>query len=158
MKILRQIIVLFSVSIVIGIVFNQFLPRGIPWYRLVRGSFSFQSSDTVPVEIISADSALVLLQEQKGQFIDLRVRDDYQLDHIPSSLNLPPDIVLSGKADQILPDSGRVILYDQEGDLETLRRAAGRLSSTRFQTIYLIFGGYLNWLEKGYPVKKGEKP
>lgn len=158
MRILRQIFVLISVSIVIGMVFNQFSPRGIPWYRLVPSFFFIHSDISVPVKIISADSAFTLLQEQKGQFIDLRLPADYRLDHIPTALNIPLDTVLSGKADRILPETGTVILYDAEGDLESLRRAAGKLRATRFRAMYLLFDGYLGWLEKEYPVNRGENP
>ncbi len=141
-------------SLVLGILVNQWHPRGIGIKNLLWNNFFGSEKTESAVQIISVDSAFALLKEPHTAFLDLRSLDDYQLDHIPGAIYVSRNELLrgTGKAFSI-PKRDKIIIYDQEGDLNQLKLASQIFARVGFNQIFLLFGGYVQWLEKGMDIE-----
>jgi rhodanese-related sulfurtransferase len=139
-----------------GLIINQLHPKGISIKILFHPSLLLQQKLSDEFYIISTDSALILLDHSMAEFLDIRTSEDYQLDHISGAHHLSFNHLLSGSTEGInIQPAVKVIIYDQEGEMEKLRLAAISLQQTGYKNIYLLFGGYLNWLQKGYSIEQG---
>jgi rhodanese-related sulfurtransferase len=153
MKSFYRIVAIFLFSFIIGLIYNQLVPAGIKWQLLVPLHLIDTEND---VAIISADSVFVLMQYRDVGFIDCRSTQDYELDHIIHAHNMTITKILSN---EILPNISEKeiwILYDNDGKTEELRIAANSLSRNGIKNLFILFGGYISWLEKNYPTELGE--
>ncbi|GAB4363871.1 MAG: hypothetical protein Kow0042_02030 [Calditrichia bacterium] len=157
MKILYKIVIIFLLSLLSGLIYNQFHPRGIKFHTLLPPQFYLNEAIERQIKILSVDSAFVLLTQDNVLFVDLRTPADYAVDHIRGAKYMKEGNLLD---DEEMPDDSSclvVVLYDEEGNLEKLKPVAARLIKEKKQPIYLLFGGYLEWLNKGYPVETGSE-
>lgn len=155
MKTVFRIILIILFSLLTGIIINQLLPGGVGWRTLVYPALFKTGLINSDIVIISADSAIVLLHDESTVFVDVRPPDDYQIDHIPGAQNIPSaDLIRGNFAGSDRLNSGQnVLLYDQEGDLEQLELLSSFWSSHQEKKVYILFGGYLLWLQNQYPVE-----
>lgn len=152
---IRIFLIIFT-ALLLGLMINLLHPKGISFRILFHPSLFLRQNLAGEYHIISADSALILLDQSMVEFLDIRTADDYHLDHIPGAHHLSFNHLLSGfTADIGIQSDVKVIIYDQEGEMEQLKLAAISLQQAGYRNIYLLFGGYLNWLQKGYSVEQG---
>lgn len=151
MKSLLRLLVILVASFAIGFIYNQIYSEGIQWQFL----FPASSSNDVSVKIIAADSALILLQSGAAGFIDLRAIDDYNLDHIRGAVHYSLQEILRKEFRANLRRKKKWILYDARGDLENMRIAANSLGGKGAESVYILYGGFLAWLNKGYFTETG---
>jgi len=153
MNTINKIIVILLSALSAGLLFNQFSANGIKWPMLLPASLLSSGDQENAVHIVSADSLFLWLEEQQVVLIDIRSAEDFQLDHIPGAIHLPFSEIFSRMPEwEKTPPRGWVI-YDQEGDMENLNMAASELIRKGYRPVYLLFGGYLSWLDARYPVK-----
>lgn len=104
--------------------------------------------------VISSDSALALMEAKNLTIIDTRPEEDYRLDRIIGSINVPLQYFLTGQYVKKLPEErASLFLYDENGDLNKLKFTFSMLSEQGYNEIYFLYGGYFSWLEKGLPVE-----
>jgi rhodanese-related sulfurtransferase len=152
---IRIIFIIFT-ALLLGLIINQLHPKGVSIKILFHPTLLLQQNLSGEFYVISADSALILLDHSLVEFLDIRTSDDYQLDHISGAHYLSFNHLLSGFTDGIgIQPAAKVIIYDQEGEMEQLGLAAISLQQAGYKNIYLLFGGYLNWLQKGYSIERG---
>jgi rhodanese-related sulfurtransferase len=143
------------VSLIIGLVYNQFHPKGLHWQFLFSPALNTDRTQGNHFTVISADSALNLLNTDNVLFVDTRNPQDYKLDHISGSLNIPLDLFFTATSQIGLPrDKSHIVLYDEEGDLEKLALAVSVIKSEQLESVSVLFGGYLAWLNMGLPVEQ----
>lgn len=151
-----RISAIIFVSLVLGLIYNQFHPQGLHWRFLFSPTFSDGNSQKNPFTVISADSAFVLMNLGDLIFIDTRGAEDFQLDHIKGAMNVPMEIFLTASDTIKLPkEKNLIVLYDQEGNIEKLALSASVLKTAQNKRLYILYGGYLSWLNRGYPVEQG---
>jgi len=148
----RILIVVFG-AIIFGIIYNQFHPNGIKWQLYFPGNINGSENNAA---IISADSALVLLQKGTAGFIDCRPKEDFGLDHILNAYHIPLNILWNDTKPDLPSTKSIWILYDYEGKLDELRLASSILKKNGVKNVHVLFGGYISWLEKNYPTELGE--
>jgi rhodanese-related sulfurtransferase len=153
MKILYRISIIILLSLALGLVVNQLHSSGIPLNLLLLSS-SIGKEDTGKVYYISVDSARTLLNNPGTTFIDIRPGDEYQFDHIPGAINLPLFKLLRESIPTGIA-SGSLVIYDEAGNLEQLKLAAGILAQTGTSSVSVLITGYLKWIERDYPVEGG---
>jgi rhodanese-related sulfurtransferase len=152
-KIIYRITLIILLSLFLGLVVNQLHSSGIP-LNLLLSSSSIGKEDTGKVYYISVDSARTLLNNPETTFIDIRPGDEYQFDHIPGAVNLPLFKLLRESIPTGIA-SGSLVIYDEAGNLEQLKLAAGIFVKAGAPSVSILITGYLNWVEWNYPVESG---
>jgi rhodanese-related sulfurtransferase len=154
MKTVFRIILIILFALVVGIIINQLQPGGISWRSLLYPALFKAGVLKSDIMVVSADSAMALLHNGSAVFVDVRTEEDYQLDHIPGAENIPSGIIIKGRFSTLGNYNNETfILYDEEGDLEQLELLSAIWSSQRVKKTYILFGGYLSWLQNQYPVE-----
>lgn len=153
-RILYRITFIILLSLFLGLVVNQLHSSGIPLNMLFSTS-SIEKKDAAKIYYISADSARILLNNPGTVFIDIRPRDEYQFDHISGAVNLPLfKLIRESIPTEITSDS--LVIYDEAGNLEQLKLAAGFLAKAGAPSVSILINGYLQWIAQNYPVELGE--
>ena len=154
MKTIIRMAVIGSVSLIIGLLVNPFLDEGIPWRLLAP-----MNMDPVKQARITYYDAATAVSVSEGKavfFIDIRPQGDYRLDHIPHAANMPFVDFFRKPARFLLPDQGTtVIVYDFEFGSKRARILARYLIQKGFTQAGMLYPGFSEWLESGYPVEKG---
>ena len=149
--------IILIAALMLGLIYNNFHPRGIKTNLLFHSGLFTQKELTGTVHIISADSAFLLLAQPSVRFMDLRATEDYKLDHIPGTVHVAFDELLNGNFKEIpIGLEDKLIIYDQEGKMEQLHLAVITLQQAGYTDISILFGGYLNWLEKSFTIANGQ--
>ena len=156
MKTISRIVIICFVTFAVGFLYNQLYKDGIKRQLLFSPSFLKQSKSQNLVKIIIADSAFVLWNGGQTDFIDIRSRDDFHLDHITGAKCIPLNELLIGGKLPKLEKNRLLVIYDQEGDLDNLKIATNEILKEKLRTVYILFGGYLSWLEGDYPIEGDE--
>jgi rhodanese-related sulfurtransferase len=152
-----RIAIILTTAVLLGLVYNQFYPKGIKINLLFHSSLLIPKDNTQTFYVISTDSATILHEQPAVTFLDIRPREDYQLDHIPGANHVDFNQLLNGTfKDFSIKPGDKIIIYDQEGKMEQLHLAAILLRQSGYTDIFILFGGYLKWLEKGFAIESGE--
>ncbi|MBN2366394.1 MAG: hypothetical protein JXL67_09500 [Calditrichaeota bacterium] len=149
---------MFIIALISGLVINELHPRGISWRLLFIPLFSQSSSEKHEYTVTSVDSAFVLWQRKEIFLVDIRSESDYLFDHIPGAVHISLKELKAGRLLKIAQPSERekLLIYDGEGNMGNLNLAARILSNQDFPEIYLLFGGYMAWIQRGYPIEGGD--
>jgi rhodanese-related sulfurtransferase len=152
MKRLSRVSLIVTISLLVGLIFNFLHPKGINWKILIPLNIYERVENDSTVQIISADSAYVLWKIGETKFIDIRMSEEYELDHIKGAVNISIDKISELDPHQ-LSNATIYIIYDQEGDSGKLSRFARHFSLITKKTVFILFGGYFSWLGKQYPIE-----
>jgi 3-mercaptopyruvate sulfurtransferase SseA len=151
MNIWIRILLLIIIAVIIGLGINQVHPDGI---RLQRLLLIFPATYSGETRSVSADSALIQMFEESALFIDIRPAERFNIDHIPAAHSFPYDNQSMSLLKKLTLSSEQKpwIIYDFEGNSKASRHIYRRL--IRFhQSIYLLKGGYANWLDRRFPTE-----
>jgi 3-mercaptopyruvate sulfurtransferase SseA len=164
MQILPQILILCSVSLVLGGTLVSF--RGLPSPAVVEASP--EGMCTAPatqaaaeaVTWVDQDAARASLGDPGVLFIDCRPTAEFQAGHIAGALSLPTE--LENLDDQwlaVLRSARTVIAYcDATGGCASSVRLAERLTQLGVADMRILRGGLPEWLASGYPAESGACP
>lgn len=154
MRTLRRIIILSIASLFIGILVNQLHSKGIRWQILMLSipNFSKQAEWTY----VSSDSAFGLFLQQAAIFVDIRPKDEFEIDHIPGALSLPffeffDQTDIFSKQDK----DATYILYDLERNSRKVRLLTRQLRKYGLNEVAVLRGGFTEWLYMTFPVEPG---
>lgn len=140
---------LFLILSPIPILVNAVLPNGIS-----LGLFGSLLADAPGTYIvISAPELQEMLQKGKAVVWDIRSQDDYQLDHIPSALNVELSQILKGKWPEISHKKNLLVLCGNSADIPAIQDWSKILARHYGCQIGLLFDGYSGWLNLGFPVE-----
>jgi rhodanese-related sulfurtransferase len=155
MRTLRRIVAIGLVSLFIGIIVNQFLNQGIPLRVLmlsIPGKSGWKHYQTA-----TADSAFFHFLEESAVFVDIRPQKDFDMDHVPGALSLPFREFFAEPS--LFKDQDRettYILYDAELNSRPVRLMGRQLEKMGFQNILILRGGFIEWLDRTFPVEGEE--
>ena len=91
--------------------------------------------------------------------MDIRPDSDFAVDHIPDALSVPFFTFFHNRSlFQKLNKDSVYLLYDLERNSKNVRLMARRLVKDGFKQTVVLRGGYVEWLDKTYPVELGETP
>lgn len=148
----RRLILLLILTLSAGFIVNQFYSEGIRWPLLKPRIYSEDSMNSL--QFISADSAFALHLHGEAFFIDVRPGEEYEIDHIPGAISIPLlDYYKSPDMLQQLNKQKRYVLYCFEPECGEVSALAVELIHNEFYNISILYGGFSEWLEKGYPVE-----
>lgn len=150
--IFRRLLLLLALTLSAGFIVNQFYSEGIRWSLLKPRFYSEESINAL--QFISADSAFSFYLGGEAFFIDVRPREEYEIDHIPGAISIP--VLDYYKSPDILKPLNRqdqYILYCFEPECKEANALAIEFLHDKFSNIVILRGGFSEWLEKGYPVE-----
>lgn len=96
------------------------------------------------------------LYKQGVKFIDARMPDEFAEGHIKGAINIPFDgdesyrnILNSFSKEEIL------VTYCSGTECDLSILLGDELFEKGFKKVYIFFGGWNDWLQRGYPISKG---
>jgi rhodanese-related sulfurtransferase len=109
------------------------------------------------VKTVNLDQAYALFQKD-SLFIDARPADEFAELHVPKSLNITPDMVEAGWAEQVagLARDREIVVYCGQVSCDLALKVAEKLQSLGFTRVVAFIGGFRAWDEAGYPADTGK--
>lgn len=98
---------------------------------------------------LGATQAVTLVNQNKGQFVDVRSKDEFDKEHIADSLNLPL-ASLGEDAAQLKDKTQPLVIVCASG--QRARSAAKQLRRQGFEQVYVLTGGLHAWKEAKLPL------
>ncbi|WP_290663884.1 rhodanese-like domain-containing protein [Ignavibacterium sp.] len=95
---------------------------------------------------------------QGAKFIDARMPEEFAEGHIKGAINIPFDGDESYR--DILKTIGKdeiIVTYCSGTECDLSILLGDELFEKGYKRVYIFFGGWNDWLEKGYPISKGEQ-
>jgi len=77
------------------------------------------------------------------------------MDRVPGARSFPYSIVLSDTFLRGILHHEKIIIYDFDPESENAETAAGMALSLGFEQVFIMHGGFAEWLGGGYPVENG---
>ena len=154
MHTLKRILILGSLSLLIGTLVNQFHNRGIRWHILQLTMTTLPGG--LECVTISADSAFFQFIQESAVFIDVRTSDEFGVDHIPGALSLPFFSFFNNPDQFKKKDKNTTyILYCFKSDCYHAMLMANHLERSEFNNVMILKHGFSAWLEMDYPNEQG---
>lgn len=185
----NKIFVIVLVSILVGLVYNDFNPNGIKLIRKERilnwendSLTSFPKIDSLIVDSVTVSKSNLIdsskiekkivddsfkepkaikidfaykLYKQGIKFIDARPVEEFIEGHIKGAVNIP--FYGSENYENVLskiPKDEFVITYCSGEDCDLSILLGDELFQKGYKKVYVFFGGWNDWLLKGYPTSK----
>jgi rhodanese-related sulfurtransferase len=94
------------------------------------------------------------LMENKADIVvvDNQPKGAYDMEHIPGAVNFPWAMQIKGPVN--LPRNKLLILYCACSHEEDSTDVANQLMEFGYHNVKLLEGGWLRWVELGYPIEK----
>jgi rhodanese-related sulfurtransferase len=151
---LFRILTVAFIALAVGVVVNQLHRNGIQWRVLIL-SIPMSGLDK-DWNYVSTDSCFSAFLSGEAVFVDIRSRQDFEIDHVPDAISVPffdffndIDRIETWDKDDV------TILYDLERHSKTARLMARQLVKEGFQHVSIMRGGFVEWLDRMYPVEQG---
>ena len=151
--IIRNSIYIIIFSIFAGFIINIFNPGG---FTLVSRAMENQKQ----IVLISSEEAKIKLDSGSALFIDSRQDNEYDLFHIPDSINIPatPASIRLKKIREnfdLISGPIELVIYCEGLSCGSSQILSEKLIEMGYSKhIYLIEKGIPEWEEKGYPVQE----
>jgi rhodanese-related sulfurtransferase len=146
-----QILIILCMTVISGILFNLFAGNGL--------SLIYTPLEVKPGSHLDIEETYRLLREGQALFIDTRYKKEFDVAHIPGSVNIPSNLSRDDKMaslDAILKDR-MIVVYCSSESCQTARRLAGIMTYLGFEHVHVYLAGFEEWLEHKYPVARGDQ-
>lgn len=153
MKIVFQIVIVSSISLFLGLIWNQINPRGIPcrllWTQVHSGTLGEQCS-------LDINQAFMLSLNDSVQFVDLRPESEFNIDHIQNAISVPwLNVIRHTERLDSLSVNRTYILYTFHSEGAPCKAVAGLMKEHGFEDVFILREGFASWLDLGFPVELG---
>lgn len=129
------------------------LASALAWAEKQQAPPSIEGAVTVNAE----ESAKLILSPSPPVVIDARRKDEYLKGHIEGAHHILDEELDAERLAAVAPDKSTALLFYCNGIYCMRSRNAVRKSlALGYRHIYWFRGGWLEWLEKGLPVLKGD--
>jgi len=102
------------------------------------------------VQPLGASQAVSMVNQNKGQFVDVRDTSEYEKEHIADSLNLPLSELAEQESKQLKDKAQPLVIVCASG--QRSRSAAKQLRGKGFEQVYVLTGGLNAWKEAKLPL------
>jgi len=161
---LKGIFFLFFFSLIIAFSYNHFSVSGIALsgqWEPSKGVVSARpKADDVNDAIQINDPEIIkqIVQDKKRIILDVRPGEIYNQGHLPGALSFPL-MEFDQKIIQILDSINRqsaLLIYCSSVECTDSHTFAQRLTNLGYDNVKVFSGGFRQWQEKGYEIKKNE--
>jgi len=151
-KIIKEIILIFSVSVCVGLLVNISL---INKYFEGEFSLSFLSAEEFPVvSYITLAEAESLFAMGQAVFVDTRSEESYRQGHIVGAVNIPFEEFDPGVLENLsLPHDNPIVVYCDGSECQSSTNLAKHLAEEDYSDIRVFFGGWAEWKNSGLPIE-----
>ncbi len=147
---IKQISLIITISIVLGIIYNTFSVDGIPFIRepLKVEMVNLITEDGKPKNLrgIDLETTLQVFNKNNALFIDARDQWEFSEGHILGAINIPEfsfnsenELLKTINKDQL------IIVYCDGDDCDTSKRLANELTKLGYSKCYVFLGGFSVW-------------
>jgi rhodanese-related sulfurtransferase len=147
--------VIIILSSATALVYNYFNPEGLTIISMQENEEADTAAGEVkflqPVPVNSEDA--FTLFDNRVQFIDVRLSEEYEKRNIPESINLPPEYLDDTKnVLSSVEKNAPLVVYGDRNSAEKISQISDRLFNEGFNRIYIYNEGIEDWINNNYPV------
>ncbi len=156
-----ELIILLTVSIILGTVLNVVNPEGIPLFGQWNPDKGLVHAGEICIASLNPIDDIDVLDsylQSKAVFVDARIAAEYDASHIPGAYNLPVSAV-----DDVIHDFGAIypvethlILYCSGPECYDASDLMTILQEYGYQNVSVYFQGLLGWKNAGRPIEASE--
>lgn len=159
--ILKELLILLTLSVVVAFMVNHFSPRGILFFGdwdMSKGVITAKSRNDVVVrelEIKDLFEAKEIFDSGDAVFVDARSPDMYEEAHIAGAVSIPAYMLDEYMIEftSLYPVATPVVTYCSGRECEDSHTVAQYLIEEGYSDVRVFIDGYLLWLERGFPVE-----
>ncbi len=164
-KDVKGILLLLLFTLPTAFFFNWFSPSGIALvgqWEISKGTVTaISKSDSVDALIEINNPAIIkrIIQKKERIILDVRSHDIYNQGHLPSALSFPL-IDFDDSISQLLNSINKqsaILVYCAGFECTDSHMFARRLKNLKFGDVKVFSGGFRQWQEMGFEIKKNEK-
>ncbi|MFZ1320103.1 MAG: rhodanese-like domain-containing protein [Ignavibacteria bacterium] len=175
-KIFKEVLIIFFISLMVGLVANKISSKGIPLLRDDSDRFAIdtnvikQGEGKQPEKVLTKEGFVKpqnitveiakKLFDENVIFIDGREPHEFAEGHIKGSINISYKEFIEKSPEERqkmmgdLDKEKTIVSYCGGGDCEISIDNAYEMAKIGYNDIKIYLGGYLEWNELGYPVNK----
>lgn len=159
---IKEIIILFSVSVGLALTVNFVSPAGIPMFGqwdTERGVITANAMDDIAdseLEIREVEKAKSIFDDGSALFVDARSLEDYQNGHIADAVSFPVgqfEEQIEAFLDRHPPEQA-IVTYCSGRTCEDSHHLAQLLDNFGFTNVTVFIDGFPGWEAEGYPVER----
>jgi rhodanese-related sulfurtransferase len=158
----KTLLFILILSSALGLIFNWINQKGISLIAQEKAlkwrmGNLLVTPDTNEPYAINLEQAKELY-EQNELFIDAREKEEFEAGHIRGAVNIPFDNI-DNYIEEInrIPKNEIVITYCSGTDCDLSILLGNKLSEMGYKNVYIFFGGWMKWLNSGYPIESQTK-
>jgi rhodanese-related sulfurtransferase len=161
-KFLWQITVILSLSLFLGLGYNQLSKSPLPIFQKYdahRVDISINNTSgedpVVYLNEIDAETVQSLVESNMAILLDARPPEEFASGHIPNAVSLPISRFEKSyhRAAVLLAGCNTIITYCEGFHCTDSSMLAMELHKKGYQDIFIYKGGIEEWMERGYPVE-----
>ena len=165
-KFLCQITVILSLSLLLGLAYNQFSKSPLPIFQKydahrVDISINNASSEDPAVYLneIDAETVQSLVESNMAILLDARIPEEFASGHIPNAVSLPISQFEKRyhTVATLLAECNTIIIYCEGFHCTDSSMLAMELHKKGYQDIFIYKGGIEEWMELGNPVESANE-
>lgn len=113
--------------------------------------------DEFTIQWIGQQQAHAFHEQRSAVFVDARQEQDYEQGHILGAIHLGPDVdPLPTSVITYLKDFSTIVTYcDTKSGCSLSTQLAKRLSEQSVSGVRILEGGFVDWVEHGFPAEAG---
>jgi len=143
-----KILIILLLSLTSGFLYNLFSNNGI--------NLLYTPLEVKPGSHLKAEETYRLLREGQTLLIDSRYKKEFDISHIPGSINIPSNLPRD-ELMTVLESVSRediIIVYCSSESCQSARRLAGLMTYLGYKQVHVYLAGFEDWLKKKYPIEK----
>ncbi len=143
-----QILIILFLTFGSGFLFNLFSDKGI--------GLLYEPLELKTGSHLSAEETYRVLRENRAFFIDSRYKKEFDVSHIPGSINIPANLPRDEIMNllELIPKEEVIVVYCSNTSCQSARRLAGLMTYLGYERVHVYLAGFEEWLELQYPVEK----
>jgi len=143
----RRTAILLALGLVLGFAFVAAAQESPPTAQELLKQAQAHITEVTPDQVKAA------MDKGEGAVIlDVREPEEYEAGHLPGAILIPLEVLKSKIRKQVPDTSTTVYAYCRGGGRSAM--ATWRLQRLGFTNVSSMAGGYLAWVEAGYPVER----
>lgn len=151
----HRIVIAVAIIVLMFLAINQLLTRAHMWfsYRKLKP----ENQERMEIDSISGQDAVRHMNRRSALFLDIRPESDHISSHIPGARSIPYRQFLRQPYQMLNSNRNNVyIVYDENKNLLKPRLIASLLKRSNLEHVFVLEGGFAEWIKGGNPVETGE--
>ncbi len=138
-----EILIIFLLSILAGLMYNTFSGTGIPIF--------YHAIESTPDQQITLSQLEQIIADKRALLIDARTGEEYAAGHLPGAIHIPGYAAIDQitEAMKDISKNRQIVVYCSNIECSLAARIAGFLRFQEFSSVYVFAGGTDEWIGAG---------